>query len=119
MNEQQNKVVDTPNPTREENTNWVFIPLLKKHILKRTDKYVLFDVDGVASGILNTTFLRKKESEQYVSFSVPADYEISCQVREKVEGIWTTTNKYIVSAKDIKPIVMKYNRLEENRNLPF
>ena len=110
MNEQQNQVVDTPNPTREENTNWVFIPLLKNSIIKRTDKYVLFDVDGVASGILNTTFLRKKESEQYVYFSVPADYEISCQVREKVDGSWVTIKKYVITAKELRPLVIEHNK---------
>lgn len=108
-NEQMNNngVATTPN-------NWVFIPLAKKHLIKRTDTYILFDVDGVASGIVNAKFLRKKESDDMVYLSLPANYEINCNVREKVEGVWTTTKKYVIKAEDLRPLVLNYNK-----ELPF
>ena len=98
----------------EKNTNWVFIPLLKKHIIKRTETYILFDVDGTASGIVNAKFLRKKESDEMVYLSLPADYEVNCNVREKVEGRWTTTKKYVITAEELRPLV-----LDHNKELPF
>jgi hypothetical protein len=102
-----NGVATTPN-------NWVFIPLAKKHLIKRTDTYILFDVDGVASGIVNAKFLRKKESDEMVYLSLPANYEVNCNVREKVEGRWTTTKKYVITAEELRPLVLNYNK-----ELPF
>lgn len=117
-NEQMNNgAVVTPQNTnegKETSNKWVFIPLSKKHILKRTSDYVLFDVDGIASGIVNAKFLRKKESDEMVYLSLPADYEVNCQVREKFEGVWRTTRKYVILAEDLRPLV-----LEHNKALPF
>lgn len=93
---------------------WVFIPLLKKHVLKRTDKYVLIDVDGVASAIINAKFLRKKESDDMLYFSLPETYELNCRVRELVNGRYTTTKEYIITAKELRPLVLDYNK-----ELPF
>ena len=106
MNEQLNQ-----NQERKE-TEWIFIPLLKAHILKRTEKYVLFDVDGIASGIVNAKFLRKKETEDYVFLSVPADYEINVRVREKnlTTGKWETTMDMSVKAKDLAERIKTYNK---------
>ena len=107
----KNEKKTTPNPTgKEEPKAWVFIPLLKAHILKRTDTYVLFDVDGVASGIVNAKFLRKKESDTMVYLSLPATYEVNCNVREKIEGRWQTTKKYIITAEELRPLVLDYNK---------
>lgn len=100
--------------TEGQQTEWVFIPLVKKHIIKRTDKYVLFNVDGVASGIINAKFLRKKESDDMVYFSLPANYEVNCNVREKVDGQWTTTKKFVITAQELRPLVLDYNK-----DLPF
>lgn len=115
MQENQTQMENTTNNATlvEENEKWVFIPLSKAHILKRTDKYVLFDVDGTASAILNTVFLRKKETDEMVFFSVPADYVIYCRVKEYKEGKWMVTSEYQVTAKNIRPIVLKYNKLEK------
>ena len=99
----------------EKNTNWVFIPLLKKHIIKRTETYVLFDVDGVASGIVNAKFLRKKESDEMVYLSLPSDYEINCNVRENIGGKWQTTKKYVITAEELRPLVLEHNK----NDLPF
>ena len=76
MNEQKQNIQEKVEGQEE----WVFIPLSKKHILKRTDAYVLLDVDGIASGIISAKFLRKKETEDMVFFSVPATY--ATDVRE-------------------------------------
>lgn len=105
---------------KEISNEWVFVPLLKKHILKRTETYILFDVDGVASGIVNAKFIRKKESDEMVYLSLPASYEINCNVREKLEGRWTTTKKYVITAKELRPLVLDYNRTSvSNDKLPF
>ena len=77
--------------------------------MKRTDTYILFDVDGVASGIVNAKFLRKKESPEMVYLSLPATYEVNCNVREKIEGRWQTTKKYIITAEELRPLVLHYN----------
>ena len=88
---------------------------MKAHILKRTDTYILFDVDGVASGIVNAKFLRKKESETMVYLSLPATYEVNCNVREQINGRWQTTKKYVVTAEQLRPLVLEYNKTA----LPF
>lgn len=94
---------------------------MKAHILKRTETYILFDIDGVASGIVNTKFLRKKESDTMVYLSLPATYEINCNVREKIDGRWQTTNKYIIDAKQLRGLVLNYNKLTQvpQDKLPF
>ena len=95
---------------------WVFIPLLKAHILSRKPTYVLFDIDGTASGIVNAKFIRKKESDTMIYLSLPAEYEVNCNVREKVDGRWTTTKKYVITAKELRPLVLDYNK---NDKSPF
>ena len=114
-NENELKTTAMERPLEKgEPKEWVFIPLLKKHIIKRTETYLLFDVDGTASGIVSAKFLRKKESDEMVYLSLPASYEINCNVREKVDGKWTATKKYVINAKDLRPIVIEYNK-----DLPF
>ena len=117
MNEQEmknNNGVEVNHEKNETFSEWVFVPLAKKNVIKRTDTYILFNVDGVASGIVSAKFLRKKESEDMLYLSLPANYEVNCQVREKVEGRWTPTKRYIITAKELRPLV-----LENNKDLPF
>ena len=66
----------TPNQNPSE-SNWIFIPVTKELIAKRTDKYVLIKLPCGRSAILNSVFLRKKETEQKVFLSIPEDYEIT------------------------------------------
>lgn len=88
--------------------------------MSRKPTYVLFDIDGVASGIVNAKFIRKKESETMIYLSLPAEYEVNCNVREKVEGRWTTIKKYVITAKELRPLVLEYNKTElPNDKLPF
>lgn len=96
-------------------SQWIFIPLLKNHILKRTDQYVLFDVDGIASGIINAKFLRKKETEDYVFMSVPADYEVNVRVREKdlTTGKWETKMEMSIKANDLAERIKTYNKVNK------
>lgn len=110
-----NGVNENQSQERETCKEWVFVPLMKEHLIKRTDKYILFDVDGVATGIVNAVFLRKKESETMVYLSLPATYEINCNVRERVDGKWTTTKKYVITAKELRELVLNYNKA----SLPF
>ena len=105
---------ETNKQEKSMSAEWVFVPLKKKHIIKRTDTYLLFNVDGVASGIVNAKFIRKKESDDMIYLSLPAEYEVNCNVREKVDGAWTTTKKYVITAKELRPLVLEYNK-----ELPF
>ena len=120
-NETMNNVgVDTNQESpKEVCKEWVFIPLLKRHVLKRTATYLLFDIDGVASGIVNAKFIRKKESDDMLFLSLPATYEVNCNVREKIEGRWTTTKKYIITASELRPLVLDYNKELPKDKLPF
>lgn len=79
--------------------------------MKRTDEYVLFDVDGIASGIINAKFLRKKETEDYVFMSVPADYKVNVRVRELVNGKWETKMQMNITAEDLKERILTYNKV--------
>ena len=54
-----------------------------------------------------------------IYLSLPATYEVNCNVREKVEGRWTTTKKYIITAKELRPLVLDYNRELPKDKLPF
>ena len=98
-------VNNQPNQNPTSGDAWVFIPLSKKLILKRTDKFVLINVDGRASGIVNAKFLRKKETDEKVFLSLPPDYKIGCRVREydAEKGSWFEVKKF-----DIKPTTLKY-----------
>lgn len=83
----------------------------KENIIKRTTNYVLFDVDGSASAIINAKFLRKKESEDAIFFSVPADYKVTCRVKEYKEGKgWQVVKEFIVTAEKLRPVILMYNK---------
>lgn len=71
---------------------------------------MLFDVDGVASGIISAKFLRKKETDDMVFFSVPETYQVKCRVRELVNGKWTTKIELDMPAKDIREKVIAHNK---------
>jgi hypothetical protein len=73
---------------------------------------VLFDIDGVASGIISAKFLRKKETEDMVYFSIPEDYEINCSVRELVNMKWVAVKQYKLTANELKPLVLEYNKIK-------
>ena len=96
--------------TNQENTKkeWVFLPLLKTNVLKRTDTYVLIDIDGTASGIISAKFLRKKETDDKVFFSIPEDYEINCRVRELKDMKWVTTKEFKVNPKVLKSLIIEH-----------
>lgn len=119
MMKNNNGVAEQEKLEGQENKEWVFVPLKKNHLIKRTPTYVLFDIDGVASGIVNAKFIRKKESEDMIYLSLPATYEVNCNVREKLDGRWTTTKKYIITAKELRPLVLDYNRELPKDKLPF
>lgn len=107
MNENQ---TNNPLERKEGQEEWVFLPVSKKHIIKRTDTYVLIDVDGVASGIISAKFLRKKETEDMLFFSVPATYEIKCRIRELVNGKWVTKLEMVENALNLKPRIVAHNK---------
>ena len=79
--------------------------------MKRTDTYILFDVDGIASGIISAKFLRKKETDEMVFLSVPSDYEINVNVRDYVNGKWETTSAWKITAKNLRQKILDYNKV--------
>ena len=84
--------------------------------MKRTDKYVLINVDGRASAIVNAKFLRKKETEDCVFLSLPPDYKVGCRVREydAETGKWNEVKKF-----ELKPTSLKYSVTHQKDDLPF
>ena len=54
--------------------NWVFLPIKKGCIAKRTDTFILIKLAQGKSVILNTKFVREKETEEFIYASVPSDY---------------------------------------------
>lgn len=111
-------------PVKEEkaNTGWILIALPKKCVIKRTETYLLFDVDGQASGIVSSKFIRNKESETHLFISLPETYEVNCRVRERGEnGKYNTICEYSITALKLKPIVKAYEKAEQvpQDELPF
>lgn len=104
----------------ESTTNWVFIPLAKELILKRTEKYILFKVGG-ASAIVNAVFKRKKESETHIFLSVPETYMFGVKHNEydAEKGRWVTINQKDVSAKDMKEYLQPKKTDLPDDDLPF
>ncbi len=80
--------------------------------MKRTDTYILFDVDGIASGIISAKFLRKKETDEMVFLSVPEDYEVNVRVREKdlKTGKWETKVSMSIKAVELAERIKTYNK---------
>lgn len=58
------------------NSNWVFVPVHKTRIIKELEKAFLIQIDENVSTILPKVFLRKKQTETHLFFSIPADFNI-------------------------------------------
>ena len=101
---------ETNQERKVQESEWVFLPVLKTHIIKRTETYVLLDLDGVATGIISAKFLRKKETDEKVFFSVPATYEVKCRVRELVNGRWVTKAEILATIGELKNKIIEYNK---------
>ena len=119
----ENKV-QTSNQNPSENSkkkDWVLVVIRTLLIVKRTENYVLFKLPNGYSAIINAKFLRKKEHEDKIFLSVPENYEINCNVREKVDGKWATTKSYSVKAVELKSLVDDYNKKSSKPEdqLPF
>lgn len=93
---QENQAIQTPSEQVANNTNWVFIPLPKALILKRTDKYILFKV-GDGSAIVSAKFKRAKEHEDMVFLSVPETYNFGVKYNE-----YDTEQKKFVTYKEVE-----------------
>lgn len=73
---------------------------MKTLVAKRTETYVLIKLSEGQSAIINTKFLRKKESDDTIYFSVPEDYTIRVR-RTKYNP---SSKKYeLVSESDVSP----------------
>lgn len=76
---------------------WVFIPVRKDTILKRTETYVLFKVSERATAIISSKFVRKKENEDFIFVSLPQDYKVNWRMTQYNQ----TTRKYYDVAKGV------------------
>lgn len=96
---------------------WVFVPLMKKHIIKRTDSYVLFSVNEKASAIVSAKFVRAKESEEFIYLSLPEDYEVSWRVNAQAKNNkWVVVNSGKMSTKELREKVLAHNKDEEEQD---
>lgn len=87
-------------------------------ILKRTNDYVLFKLNG-GSAIINGKFIRNKESEEYIFISLPPTYQVAVRTRDFIDGKWVTTQQHQVSANDIVSLVKEYSQKLIKEDLPF
>lgn len=106
------------NKTNKQTTNWVFIPLVKKHIIKRTDKYVLFKINNSgSSAIVSASFIRKKETDKFIYLSLPETYEVNCRTTEFKNGKWVVTNEISYKPQFFRTLVLDFNE-EDDDNEP-
>ena len=105
-----------------EGTKWVLLALPKTCVIKRTKDYLLFDVDGQASGIVSAKFIRAKESDTHLFVSLPENYEVNCRVNEPDEkGKYRTIKTYVIKAIDLKAVIKQHEKLSSvpSDELPF
>ena len=62
--------------------DWVFVPIRKTLVAQRTSNYVLVKLAYGYSVIINTKFLRRKESDEFIYASLPYDYKINARQTE-------------------------------------
>lgn len=96
-----------PNAQESANTTqWVFIPLAKALILKKTEKFILFKV-GDGSAIVSAKFKRAKESDTHIFLSVPKTYEFTIKYNSYDQDAkkWVTTRERIAKAEQVKELV--------------
>lgn len=59
---------------------WVFLPVHKSRIIKELDKATLLLIDANVTTILPKVFRRAKETEDYIYYSLPQDFQVSIRV---------------------------------------
>lgn len=78
----------------------MFVPIRKELIAKRTDTFVLVKLAYGYSVIINSKFLRKKETQEFIYASLPYDYKINARQTEyDVE----TKQWHIVDERNLYP----------------
>ena len=86
-----------------ENSNkkdWVFVPIRKELIVKRTNDYVLVKMPYGYSAIISGKFVRQKESDTHIYTSMPYNYKI----KERQTEYDTTTKKWnVVDERQVYP----------------
>lgn len=63
-----------------EENNWVFLPVHKSRIIKELDRASLILVDLNVTTILPKVFRRAKETDEFVYYSLPQDFQVSIRV---------------------------------------
>lgn len=74
------------NPETKPETNWVFVPVHKSRIIKTLAKAIILKLDSVSSTILPLIFKRKKETENFIFFSLPEDFKMNIRTSSYVDG---------------------------------
>lgn len=100
---------------------WVFVPVKKVNLLKRTEDYVLFLIGENTTAIVSSKFVRQKESEDFIYISLPNDYSVSCRQTGLVDGKWQTKQNFNITPQSLKKRENAYTKpveVEEETN-PF
>lgn len=82
--------------TKQNNSNWVFVPVHKSRIIKELDRAILIKYgikDNGVSTILPKVFKRVKETETHMFFSLPIDFKINVRVNSYCEETKQYTNE--------------------------
>ena len=64
----------------EKQNNWVFLPVHKSRIIKELDKATLIKIDFDRTTILPKVFRRAKETDEYIFYSLPKDFNANVRV---------------------------------------
>ena len=105
---------------------WIFVPVAKSRIIKNLDKAVLIRINFDHSTILPTKFKRAKETDKFIYFSLPEDFQYNVRTTVKHDdGKYSHVDEIfplLTNGSDGKPRV-GYSifelRFEEKEELPF
>ena len=61
---------------KKSETRWVFIAIPKSLVAKRTESFTLIKLARGWSAIINSLFVRNKETEDTIYVSIPHDYKV-------------------------------------------
>ena len=81
---------------------WVFVPVKKVNLLKRTEDYVLFLIGENTTAIVSSKFVRQKESDDFIYISLPDDYSVSTRQTGLVNGKWQTIKELKITPYTLK-----------------
>lgn len=63
-----------------QNENWIFLPVHKSRVIKELEKSTIIKVDFDRTTILPKAFRRVKETQDYIFYSLPKDFNANIRV---------------------------------------